>query len=486
MSETYRRMFWRGIVLFLGLFLLSCAVNPVTGKREFMLISESEEIQLGEQSDQEIIRAYGLYHDPPLETYLGDLGARLVAVSHRPKLKFHFRLLDSPVINAFAVPGGYVYITRGILAYLNSEAELAGVMGHEIGHVTARHSAKQITKAQLAQLGLGLGSLLSQQFRKYASFAQFGVSMLFLKFSRDNERQSDELGVEYASKIGYDARQMANFFLTLQRMQPGTAGALPDWFSTHPNPADRVATIRKLARKWQQTLNPAGPWKINRDLYLRKIDGLVFGEDPRQGFVEKQVFYHPELRFQFPVPPDWKVLNTPTQVQMQSPEKKALIIFTLSQAKTPVEAAEKFVKETGAVVVSSATRQVNGFSAYRLVANLVSEDGTISTLSYFIQKDERVFLFVGVADEQDFPAFQPRFENTMTRFRLLRDPRKINVKPDRIRIRTVPRRANLKAVLLSFGVTSPKELEQMALLNGKELNDTVEKGELVKVVVKGR
>ncbi len=486
MSGKYHRWLLRGMFFLWLVLLFSCAVNPVTGKREFMLISESEELRLGEQSDAEIIRAYGLYPDPELEQYLTNLGKKLVAVSHRPTLKFHFRLLDSPVINAFAVPGGYVYITRGILAYLNSEAELAGVMGHEIGHVTARHSAKQITKAQLAQLGLGLGSLLSDQFRKYAYFAQFGVGMLFLKFSRDHERQSDELGVEYASKVGYDARQMANFFVTLQRMQPREGGGLPDWFSTHPNPANRVATIRRLAREWQQKLNPAGPWKVNREVYLRKIDGLVFGEDPRQGFVENNRFYHPEMRFQFPVPTGWNVQNTPTQVQMQSSDKKALIVFTLSQAKTPTEAAEKFVRETKAVVVSTRSVTVHGFPARRLEANLISEEGTVRILSYFIRKGERVFLFVGLAEAEDFSAFLPRFEATMTGFAALRDAAKLNMKPDRLRIKTVPRTAALETILRSFGITSRQELEQTALINGRELTETVQKGTLLKVIQRGK
>ena len=206
------------LLLLMLAFVISCAVNPVTGKTELMLLSESDEIQLGQQSDKEVVAQYGLYDDAQLQSYIDQLGQKMVKISHRPNLSFSFRLLDSPVINAFAVPGGFVYITRGILAYLNNEAEFAGVLGHEIGHVTARHSAKQYTKAQFAQLGLGVGSILSEDFAKYSGLAQVGVGLLFLRFSRDAERQSDDLGVEYSTKVGYDAREMGNFFHTLDQM----------------------------------------------------------------------------------------------------------------------------------------------------------------------------------------------------------------------------------------------------------------------------
>ena len=199
----FRQKFFITVIALSLLFILSCAVNPVTGKREFMLLSEADEIKLGQQSDPSIVQMYGVYDDEKMQKYLDDLGSKMVAVSHRSNLKFDFKLMDSPVINAFAVPGGYVYITRGIMAYMNSEAELAGVVGHEIGHVTARHSAKQYSNAQVAQLGLGLGSVLAPEFAGYAGLAAQGIGLLFLRFSRDHERQSDDLGVEYATKVGY-------------------------------------------------------------------------------------------------------------------------------------------------------------------------------------------------------------------------------------------------------------------------------------------
>ena len=206
-------------------WLFSCAVNPVTGKAELMLLSEEGEISMGQETDPQIVAMYGVYNDGDLDSYVENLGDRMARISHRPNLNYEFKIMDSPAINAFAVPGGYVYFTRGILAYLDNEAQLAGVMGHEIGHITARHSAQQYSKAQLAQAGLGLGAMVSEPFANIAQLAGQGLSLLFLKFSRDNERQADQLGVEYSSKVGYDAREMAQFFAVWGRELGRRGGA---------------------------------------------------------------------------------------------------------------------------------------------------------------------------------------------------------------------------------------------------------------------
>src|SRR5512137_1763548 len=183
---------------------IACAVNPVTGKKEFMLYSESQEIELGKQTDAEVAATYGLYDDPALAAYVSKIGLSLAAKTQRPNLPWRFTVLDSPVVNAFAVPGGAVYVTRGILALMSSEAELAAVLGHEIGHVNARHSMSQMSKQQMAQLGLAVGSVVSKEFAKYAGLAGTGLQVLFLKYSRDNENQADGLGVDYARAAGYD------------------------------------------------------------------------------------------------------------------------------------------------------------------------------------------------------------------------------------------------------------------------------------------
>jgi predicted Zn-dependent protease len=470
-------------IALLVLWAVSCAMNPVTGKKEFMLLSAGDELALGRQTDPEIVKSYGHYDDAALNAYVSGIGKRLGALSHRPDLDYSFKVLDSPVVNAFAVPGGFVYLTRGILAYLNDEAELAGVIGHEIGHIAARHSAQQYSRAQVAQLGLGLGSALSKTFRKYAGLAEAGMSLLFLSYSRDNERQADDLGVLYSSKAGYDAREMANMFVTLERLNPAEGkDGLPAWFSTHPNPPDRIVAIQKAAQEWQSQ-NPQVRTAANRDAYLQKLGGLVFGDDPRHGYVDGQVFYHPELRFQFPFPSGWTVNNTASQVQIFNANKDAVILLSMAAEKTPGEAAQAFIAGTKASVVRSEDIRVNGLPAHRLVADVTTEQGVIRALAHFIQKDDRVYAFLGYTAQAQFNTHGSAFDRTLGGFANLTAAARINVKPERLAVRKTARQGSLRQALQGFGVPQDK-LEPHAVLNGKKLDDTVPAGTLIKVVVK--
>jgi predicted Zn-dependent protease len=392
-------------------------------------------------------------------------------------------VLDSPVVNAFAVPGGYVYLTRGILAYINDEAELAGVVAHEIGHIAARHSAQQYSKAQFAQLGLGLGSVLSKTFRKYAGVAQAGVGLLFASFSRSDEREADALGVEYSAKAGYDTNHMANLFVSLERLNPGEVqGGLPGWFSTHPNPENRIAAIKEDTLVWREKISQTR-FAVNRDQYLKQIDGIVFGEDPRQGYVEGSVFYHPELRFQFPVPSGWKVNNTASQVQMINQDQNAVILFSMAPEKTPSAAADAFLKESQAVVAKSESAKVNGMQAHRIISDVTTEQGVIRVMSYFIQKGQTVYAFLGYTEQSRFSGYSSVFEQTMGRFNNLTDSRKINVKPDRLDVKRTTSQGSLRQALQRFGEPA-NQGEALAIINGMKLDDAVAGNTYLKVVVK--
>ncbi|MDW7680116.1 MAG: M48 family metalloprotease, partial [bacterium] len=423
------------------------------------------------------------YDQAQLQDYLNNLGQSMAKLSHRPNLQWQFKLLDSPVINAFAVPGGFIYLTRGILAYLNNEAELAGVIGHEIGHVTARHSAKTYSKAMLAQLGIEVGGLLSDTFREYAGIAQFGVGMLFLKFSRDDERQADALGVEYSAKAGYDADYMANFFNTLERLYPESAqSGLPAWFSTHPNPPDRIKAIQSDAQQWKNKL-PQKKLAVNQDQYLSKLNGIIFGEDPRQGYVENNVFYHPQMKFLFPVPSKWKLNNTPSQVQMFTEEQDAVVLFSLAKASSPTAAADDFISNSGAAVKNRQSLRVNGLQAYSVTSDITSEGTTFPVISYFIQLDNQVFTFHGYSSPDKFSGYLPALTTAMKGFKRLTDRSKINVKPSRLIIRKTSRSQTLRAALNEFGV-APDKLEDIAILNGRQLDDTVAANTMFKLVEK--
>lgn len=471
------------LIVFLILNSLSCAVNPVTQKRELMLLSRSDELALGKQSDAEITSTYGLYPDSALNQYVSNIGKKLAAVSHQPDLEFRFQILDSPVVNAFAVPGGYVYLTRGILAYLNDEAELAGVMGHEIGHVTARHGAQLYSKAQVAQIGLVVGAAVSRTFRRFAGLAEAGLSLLFLSFSREHERQADDLAVLYSSKAGYDGSRMSNMFVTLQKLNPQSGkDGLPTWLSTHPDPPDRIAAIKKAAADWQSA-NPDAKLTVNRDEYLQHLYGLVFGEDPRQGYVKDNVFYHPQLTFQFLVPANWKVNNTASQVQMISAAEDAAMILTFARGETPDQAAQDFVTKNKLNVAGSDSQIINGFLTRRLHFNLETEEGTIAGLAHFIQKDSRVLMFLGYTGAAKFNSYSQIFSDTLGSFKLLTNEARINVSPEKIKIIKVARADTLANILKPYNY-SESRLKQLAILNARELTDQVPAGTLLKIIIK--
>ena len=289
------------------LMIASCVTNPVTGKKQFGVASFEKEKAMGASYDPQIVASFGLYEDQNIQTYFNDMGVRMANISHNPDYNYEFKIMDSPVVNAFAVPGGYVYFTRGIMAHFNNEAEFAGVLGHEIGHITARHSVKSQRDATLAQVGVIAGAIAVPQLVDMQSASQ-GVQLLLLKFGRNAESQSDELGVEYSSKIGYDAQKMAMFFNTLARKQTAAGVSIPEFMSTHPDPNNRRERVAELALAWKQKLDLNDP-KVGRNSYLQMIDGLVYGEDPRQGFVENNTFNHPELKFVFDVPQGWAHQN---------------------------------------------------------------------------------------------------------------------------------------------------------------------------------
>ncbi len=465
-----------GLIVFLG---ISCAVNPVTGKKEFMLLSENQEKAMGVSYDPEIIKEFGLYPDEKLQAFINEKGNEMAAISHRPNLGYEFRILDSPVVNAFALPGGYVYFTRGIMAHFNNEAEFAGVLGHEIGHITARHSAKQYSNSVLAQLGLIVGMVVSEDFAQYSDLASVGLQLMFLKFSRNHESQSDKLGVEYSTKAGYNAHEMADFFNTLSRLSEKAGQRIPTFLSTHPDPGDRFNTVHALASK-EQAKTKATNLKVNRDSYLQMIDGIVYGEDPRQGFVENNMFYHPELKFQFPVPVDWQTMNSPSQVQMAPKDGKALIVLTLAQGNSLTEAQQNAIAQDSLKVISSRNMNVNGNQAIEMVADL---NAKVRLMMYLIQYNGLIYKFTGLAETPNFTIYTGIFENVFRNFRVLTDQSKLNVKPERLAIKTVQSSSTLAEALSNYGVPNDR-LEEFSILNGKLLSDQVERGTLIKVVEK--
>lgn len=464
-----------------------CAVNPVTGKKQFMLMSEEQEVAMGAQYDPEVVATFGEYRNDALKNFLQQRGNEMGLISHRPNIQYHVKILDSPVVNAFAVPGGYVYFTRGLLAQLNNEAELMGVLGHEMGHITARHSVSQQSKQQLGTLLLIGGLIVSKDLQQYADYAMQGMQLLFLKFSRDDEVEADRLGVEYSSKIGYDAHKMADFFQMLNKMNMESEHAgVPTFLSTHPDPGDRYNTVNMRASEWQQKLQ-LPEYKVNSDSYLQMIDGIVYGEDPRQGFTENNVFYHPDMQFRFTYPGGWALENQPTQVRMAPPDGKALMIFTLAQGNSLEEAAQSTIDQLGLTLQESRKATVNGFPAIAAVSTQVSQDQSsgaqmaIRVLSYFINYNSNYFVFHGLSADADFNSYFRLLESSMLSFARLTDASKLNAKPKKILVRRVQRTGTLANALTYYGMPQAM-MEELALLNNLELNTQVAAGKLIKIV----
>lgn len=455
-------------------------------------MSQDQEIAMGQQYHPSVIASMGLYEDEKLQKFIVEKGTAMGKISHRPDLKYTFTIVDSPVVNAFAVPGGYVYFTRGIMAHFNNEAEFAGVLGHEIGHITARHSARQQTSQMLGQVGLMAGMVVSEQFRQMADAAQQSIGMLLLSYGRAHESESDKIGVEYSSKIGYDSHQMANFFNTLKRMGEQSGQSIPTFMSTHPDPGDRYNNVHQMTAEYQQK-NPSN-YQINRDGYLRMIDGIVYGEDPKQGFVENNTFYHPVLKFQFPVPNDWQYENTPSQFQMAPKDGKAMMMLTLGEGKTLEEVTQNLVKQFNFKVISNNTQNINGNKSAVLVSQIqqTNEQGqattqdpktTVQVGTWIIPYNNLFYVFHGMSHVPNYENYSSSFRNVAQSFRTLTDRDKLSREPERVRIKTVNRNTTFKQAMKDLGMTD-KRIPELGILNSMKDDDQVTKGMLIKVIGK--
>jgi predicted Zn-dependent protease len=482
MDRRWRAM-TRGL-LFLMLTLLSgCAVNPVTGQNELMLLSEQDERQLGLQAEQSVVKEYGVYADTALQAYVNGVAQPLARVSHRPTLDWHFQVMDSPVVNAFAAPGGYVFITRGLLAAVNDEAELAGVLAHEIGHVTARHSAHQYSQSMLAGLGVQLGTALVGDYGNIVgSLLEAGTGLLFLKYSRDDERQSDSLGVEYATRAGYNTNRMADFFGTLQRqgsLDGGSGGDVPEWFSSHPSSVDRETAVRSQTLSWQSRF-PGQLFRVNRDIYLNRVDGLVFGDDPRRGYREGDWFYLPQYQVQFRIPAQWSFDREGSQAQMAHPQKAGVILFVIQEGSVD-SLAKAFVAKMRAQVQQSANQTIHGMRALRLLSVVTDGQKRARIVSHFFQRGNEVVMFHGLAGEAGFARLESTLEQPATSFAPLTDRDKLNRQPQRIAVKQIGKATTLEGALQTFKVDS-KLWPRIAWLNERQLSDRLQSGEKIKII----
>ena len=462
-----------------GTLAVSCAVNPVTGKSELALISESQEIQMGQQGAEDVRRTIGLYDDPQLQSYVSTIGMKMAKASERPNLPWSFQVVDDPAVNAFALPGGPIFVTRGLMTAINNEAELASVIGHEIGHVTHRHAVEQLSKQQVAQLGLGVGAILSPTVAKLGNVAGAGLGLLFLKYSRDDESEADLLGFKYAQQNGWDVRQMVDMFQILQRMsQAQGGGGLPEWLQTHPDPGNRIQATEARLDTLHASLAHA---IVNRDGYLQRIDKMVYGNDPREGYFQNNVFYHPDLRFQITLPQGWQYQNQPQAVTAVSPNNDAAIELSLSQSATPDAAAREFLNQQGIQPGQTSQNAINGQSAVTAVFDAQSSQGTpLRGIASFVAYGGKVYQILGYTSTDKIGTYQGAFYGAIGSFAPLTDKAALNVQPKRIELVKLPRSMTFAQFAQSYPSAIPND--QLAIINEATEQTSFPAGTVVKRV----
>ncbi len=458
-----------------------CAVNPATGQRQFILISESEEIEMGREADGPITESFGLYESEALQAMVTNLGNEMASRSERPALPWSFKLVDDPMVNAFALPGGFIFVTRGIMAALNSEAELAGVLGHEIGHVTARHSASQMSRQQLQQIGLGVGSVLSSDVASVAGVLSAGLGLLNLSYSRGDESQSDELGVRYMSRAGYDPNALVGVFETLA-LAGGGGGSVPGWAATHPDPVNREEDIREIIGASGQDYSEY----IRRgEEYLRSLDGMTFGQDPREGFFDEETFYHPVMAFALDFPRGWTTVNQKSQVGAISSDETALVVLTVEAGETDAERAlSTFLRQDDVRGSGSRRTSVNGRPGWEASFSADAEGGGLRGAVLFVEHGGAVFRLLGYAAASRWRSHEGTVLETIESFRPVSDPEILGVEPARIEIVRLPSRMTLQQFIERYPSTVSDE--QIAMLNRRTLDESIAGGALLKRVSGGR
>ncbi len=449
--------------------ILSCATNPVSKKKEFVLMSEEQELSIGRQMAPQIEKEYGVYASSQLQEYISALGERIAGISHRPDIFFHFTVLDSPIVNAFALPGGYIYITRGLLAHMNSESELAGVLSHEVAHVTARHAVRQYTKAASYQVGTGIASIFFPEISGgMGQFADLAFLAILNGYSREFETEADSLAVTYTTKAGYDPQAMALLLQTLELLDRYRSGkkTYTSLFATHPSTDKRIAAVE--AALSDPKIKQLETLKVNKEAFLQAIDGLTFGKDVQAGVVYGNRFQHPDFRIEFFFPQNWAIENKPDAVIATHPDRQYQIILRIHYLTKKIsleQAAHRIAQKNGFKPVSGSSQQINNLESYTgtYEGRLRSSGYVYARIGFYLQKD-KVYYVTGVAPLEEFNSALPFFEKTIESFRELSPQEAQQITPTRVRRHTVKRGETLEGILQSLNRASD-ERKTIALLN---------------------
>lgn len=485
---------WLGLAA-LYLALTSCTTNPATGKKEFTpFMTPAQEREIGLQQHPQLLEQFGgSYEDPKVAAYVATVGGRMAKNSELADQDFTFTLLNSKIVNAFALPGGYVYMSRGLLGLMNDEAELASVLGHEVGHVTARHGANRYNKSIFTQvIGLGIG--IATGSGEAAELFLQGSQAWLLSYSRNQEFQSDDLGVRYMTRAGYDPYGASRMLDSLGKetaleariLGQDEAQRVPAWARTHPLTQDRVGRAFEMA---QATGIPPGTGVRNRDAFLSAIDGMIYDDDPSQGIVRDHEFWHGELRFMFAVPDGFVLQNGETSVLADGPGDAAILF---SAGAAPKSAGMGYyigqvwsglTNNQGPNLTNVEQITVNGMEGATGIARVTSGSTSLDFRVVGIRYDDkRAYHFIFVSAAQDTAGLADAYRRTTYSFRQLSEDEAKSVVGRHIKVVTV-RAGDTAEKLASRMAYGDYQLERFLVLNGLENANQLRTGDKVKLVV---
>jgi len=472
----------RAWVVVAGVVAMACVTNPATGRRQMNLLSEAEEIALGRESDKQVRAEMGVYRDAGWQAYVSRIGLAMAKKSHRPNLPWSFAVIDAAAVNAFAIPGGFVYITRGILPFLRSEAELANVIGHEIAHVTALHGASAYTRQQLFGAGVGLGRVLApDKYQGALGAAEGALGLLYLKYGREAELEADRFGVGYAAGAGWDPEGMVGLLSTLGRLSDaaGSRRGVPNFLSTHPLPDDRIEAVRAVA----DAARGPGARTVNASELTGRLPGLVWADSREQGIVRGQEFLHPILRIALQFPAGWQIANGATQVVAQPGDQAqaAMVLQAVPGASgSPAQVARAKMTEAGYVETAGGDSTINGLRAH--VGIYMGEGQAVQAA--FITSGSQTYVLAGLAALEAFAGARRLFETTIRSFRPLTQAQADRIQPYRIGQYTV-RGGDTWASIAASASAGDDSASTLAIMNGALPDSMPPAGSRIRVVTGG-
>jgi predicted Zn-dependent protease len=471
--------------------ILGCAMNPVTGRPDLVLTTTEGEREIGANEAKKVEQQIGLTDDPRLAAYVESLGQRLATHSPRQDIPYKFYVVEMVEPNAFALPGGFVYVSRGLLPIVNSEDELAGVVGHEIGHVAARHSVQRLSAAAPFAIVGGVTGAVTGIVSDNLSDAVMGItgftgSIFLAPYSRSQEREADDVGVDLAAAGGYDPDGLSRFLhaLEVQEKLRTEKPKTPSFFDSHPSTPERVRNTADYAKT--VTRGPARPIAADHEAFIKKLDGVVIGTHPAEGVFNENLFLHPHLDFALRFPAGYETQISRQMVLAGDKEQLTLAFLQVAaEGNDPMDVPRELDKKSGGKVLDKIERfQVGGLPAARLVFQAKTKHGVMGVDLNWIAYQGVIYQIAGLSPEKKFKTFEPIFRQTVNSFRPLTRTERSNFTITRLRLARARQGESLQSFISRTDCVWTDE--QVAAANGIQTNTVLKDGQLLKITKRER